>query len=316
MKFIFLDQDITIISPSYLDPLKERGTVEIYNTIPENEEQVVERAREADVIFFATTKITNEILDRLPKLKILQFLGTGVWNLVDMDYAEKKGVTVLNIEGYGNNAVAEYALALAFSLARNIPQAAEKMANREWSLKGLAGVEIQGSTFGVIGTGNIGAVVARKASLLGARVFAFDIFEQEGLKKDYGVQYVSLEKVVTEADFLTLHLKTTPKTRHIMNRNMIMSMKKSAFLINVARADLVDNDALYEALQEKRIRGAALDVFDIEPPKDYRFTDLKNVITSPHMGFYTDKAVITMLTGYVRNVINTMDTLKLWPENT
>ena len=316
MKFIFLDQDDTIISPAFLDPLKERGTVEIFSTIPENEDQVVERALDADVIFFATTKITKEILSRLPKLKILQFLGTGVWNLVDMDYAKEKGITVLNIEGYGNNAVAEYALALAFSLARNIPQAAEKMANREWTLKGLTGVEIQSSTFGVIGTGNIGAVVARKASLLGARVLAFDIFEQEGLKNDYGVQYTSLEKVVREADFLTLHLKTSPQTRHIINRDLIFSMKKNAFLINVARADLGDNDALYEALQGKRIRGAALDVFDIEPPKDYRFTDLANVITSPHMGFYTDKAVITMLTGYVQNVINAMDTLKLWPEST
>lgn len=307
LKFVFLDQDDIILSPEYLKPLKERGTVEIYNTLPENEEILVERAGEADVLFFATANFGPATLDRLPRLKVLQFLGTGVWNLVDMEYAHKKGIKVLNIENYGNNAVAEFTLALAFCLARNIPAGMRKMDKRVWSVTGLEGVEIEGSTFGVVGTGNIGAVVAAKASLLGARVLAYDIFEKEYLKKDYGVIYTGLDKVLKEADFLTLHLKTTPETTGLIDARFIASMKKEAFFINAARAEIVDNDALYEALRTKKLRGAALDVFTEEPPRDYRFSRLENVITTPHIGFYTRRAALKMLNMSIENALKALD---------
>lgn len=307
MKFVFLDQDDIILSPEYLNPLKERGIVETYNTIPKNKEVLIERARDADVIFFAKVKIDSEVLDKLPCLKILQFLGTGVWNLVDMEYAQKRKIKVLNIENYGNNAVAEYTLALAFSLARNIPGAMRKMEKREWALSGLEGVEIEGSTFGVVGTGNIGAVVAAKASLLGAKVLAFDVLKKEYLIKDYGVIYTSLEEVVQEADFLSLHLKTNSETIGLINARLINSMKESAFFINVARAELVDNNSLYLALKKKRIRGAALDVFEEEPPRDNNFSKLNNVITSPHIGFYTEKAALNMLTMSIENVLKALE---------
>ena len=307
LKFVFLDQDDIILSPEYLKPLKERGTVEIYNTLPENEEILVERAGEADVLFFATANFGPATLDRLPRLKVLQFLGTGVWNLVDMEYAHKKGIKVLNIENYGNNAVAEFTLALAFCLARNIPAGMRKMDKRVWSVTGLEGVEIEGSTFGVVGTGNIGAVVAAKASLLGARVLAYDIFEKEYLKKDYGVIYTGLDKVLKEADFFTLHLKTTPETTGLIDARFIASMKKEAFFINAARAEIVDNDALYEALRTKKLRGAALDVFTEEPPRDYRFSRLENVITTPHIGFYTRRAALKMLNMSIENALKALD---------
>lgn len=310
MKFLFLDQDETIVSDHYLNPLRERGTVEIYGTIPEDDDEVVARASEADAIFFAKTAFTPGLIDRLPTLKILQFLGTGVWNLVDVDYAQDKGIKVLNIEGYGNNAVAEYAIGLAFSLARQIPRADLMMRQQQWSLTGLRGVELSSSVFGVLGTGNIGALVAQKASLLGTKVLAHDLYEKKELKTGYWVSYTSLEQLVAEADFLSLHLKTTPQTMGIISRDILGLMKQSACLINVARAELVDNEALYEALKNKRIRGAALDVFKEEPPQDYRFSELDNVITSPHIGFYTDRAVINMLTGCIENVIRAVDQLK------
>ncbi len=307
MKFLFLDQDDTIVSDHYLNPLRERGTVEIYSTIPADDDEVVARAAGADVIFFAKTVFTPGLIDRLPELKILQFLGTGVWNLVDVEYAEKKGIQVLNIEGYGNNAVAEYAIGLAFCLARHIPRADRMMREKQWTLSGLRGIEIGNSVFGVVGTGNIGSLVAQKASLLGAKVLAHDLYENGDLKAGYEVEYTSLEHLAGEADFLTLHLKTTPQTERIINRAILEKMKQSAFLINVARADLVDNEALFEALKNKKIGGAALDVFDEEPPRDYRFSELDNVITSPHIGFYTDAAVLNMLAGYVENVIKALD---------
>ncbi len=310
MKFLFLDQDDTIVSEDYLKPLWERGKVEIFNTIPRNNDEVVSRAAEADVIFFAKTVFTAELIDRLPNLKILQFLGTGVWNLVDVEYAERKGIQVLNIEGYGNNAVAEYAIGLAFSLARHIPRADRIMRRKGWTLAGLKGVEIGNSVFGVVGTGNIGFLVAQKASLLGARVLAHDLYERDDLKTGYGVQYTTLDELAGEADFVSLHLKTTPQTEKIIGRAILAKMKQSACLINVARADLVDNEALYEALENKRIAGAALDVFEEEPPRDYSFSELENVVSSPHIGFYTDAAVLNMLAGYIDNVLKALDRLE------
>ncbi len=307
MKFLFLDQDDTIVSDRYLKPLRERGEVEIYSTIPGDDDEVVERAAGADVIFFAKTVFTPALINRLPKLKILQFLGTGVWNLVDVEYAENKGIQVLNIEGYGNNAVAEYAIGLAFSLARHIPRADRMMREKHWTLAGLRGTEIGNCVFGVVGTGNIGYLVAQKASLLGAKVLAHDLYENDDLKAGYKVEYTTLEHLAGEADFLTLHLKTTPQTEMIISRAVLDRMKQNACLINVARADLVDNEALYEALKNKKIGGAALDVFEEEPPRDYSFSELDNVITSPHIGFYTDAAVLNMLAGYVDNVIKALD---------
>ncbi len=304
MKIVFLDQEESIPSSSYLDPLRKWGEVVLYDNIPEDRDEVVRRAAEAEVIFFATTNFDADLFDRLPRLKVLQFLGTGVWNLVDMEAAKKRGISVLNIEGYGNNAVAEYTLALALSLARKLPQAQKRMEGEEWSLEGLVGMEIEGSCFAVLGTGNIGSVVASKASLLGARVLAHDLVEREWLCQEYGVEYVGLEELVSRADFLTLHLKTTPETHQIIDALLLERMKPTAYLINVARAQLVDNEALYKALLEERLGGAALDVFENEPPIDYRFSKLKNCITTPHMGFFTHRAVEKMMAGSIDKVVN------------
>lgn len=307
MKFVFIDQDDTITSSSLLDPLLERGEVVVYDSIPQDEEEVVERGHEAHVIFFASTPFGPHLLDRLKNLKILQFLGTGVWNLVDVDYAKKKGIEVLNIEGYGNNAVAEFTIGLVFSLCRHINRAHLRMLDQVWDLEGLEGMEIEGSIFGVIGTGNIGELVARKASLLGAQVLAHDLYVKEELVKDYGVTYLSLEEVVSQSTILSLHLKTTEETTGMLDREMLNLMRPEALLINVARSQLIDYEVLYELLLHEKIKGAALDVFPKEPPDDYSFTQLKNVITTPHMGFFTDKAVHRMITSVIQQVVEVLD---------
>lgn len=292
MKFCLIDAGIFVEKSELLDPLKKLGEVEVYSGVPETVEEVVSRGKDADVIAFALMQFTNEMLDKLPNLKILQFIGTGVSNFVDMEYAASKGIKVLNIEGYGSNAVAEFGVAMAFALARNIKPGMKVISAGSWDQNGLMGKEIQGSTVGVIGTGSIGRFVAEKYHNLGANVIACDIFESDYLKEKYGIKYVSMEEVFKGADIVSLHMKVTKENERGIDKKFFDTMKPGALLINVARAELVNTDDLYDALVSGKLAGAAVDVFDSEPPgeKDLKLAALDNVIATPHIGFYTEQA--------------------------
>ncbi|WP_419024843.1 NAD(P)-dependent oxidoreductase [Emergencia sp.] len=292
MKFCLIDAGIFIDKPELLDPLRAIGEVEVFNGIPAGTEEVIERAGDADVIAFGLMQFTEEMLDALPKLKILQFIGTGMWNFVNVDYAEGKGIRVLNIDGYGSNAVAEFATAMALALAKNIPSADRVLKEDRWSIDGLMGKEMKGSTVGVVGTGSIGRLSAEKFAALGAEVIACDIYESDYLKENYNIQYKSMKEVFMEADIVTLHMKVTEENERIIDQKLLSLMKKDALLINVARAELVNTEDLYKALISGNLAGAAIDVYDSEPPtaRDYQLAQLKNVIATPHIGYYTQEA--------------------------
>ncbi|NYB72650.1 hypothetical protein HZF24_00685 [Sedimentibacter hydroxybenzoicus DSM 7310] len=302
MKICIIDAKCFISDEHLIEPLYQIGEVAVFDGIPESVEEVLLRAHDADIIMFALMQFTNEMLDKLPDLKVLQFIGTGMWNFVDVEYATQKGIEVLNIEGYGNNAVAEFALSCAFSLARKITAADKNLKERKWTQENMEGMEIEESVLGVIGTGNIGSIVAKKASLLGADVLACDIYESEELKTKYNVRYVPLEEIFSKSDIISLHMKATKENEGIINRTLLSLMKENSYFINVARAELVDNEALYELLKDGKISGAAVDVYDCEPPKDYRLSDLSNVIATPHIGFYTGKANNNSITMSVNSV--------------
>lgn len=292
MKTCLIDAGIFIDKPELLDPLRDLGEVAVFDGIPASVEEVVERAADADIIAFGLMQFTNEMLDQLPNLKILQFIGTGVWNFVDVDYAESKGIKVLNIDGYGSNAVAEFAVSMAMALAKKLYPAVSVVKNGGWTIDDLMGKEIKGSTVGVIGTGSIGRLVAEKFIELGATVIACDIFESDYLKENYNVAYKTMEEVFAEADIVTLHMKVTKENERSIDRTLLSQMKTDALLVNVARAELVNTDDLYVLLSEKEIGGAAIDVYDSEPPSaaDYRLAELPNVIATPHMAYYTEQA--------------------------
>jgi len=309
MKVCIIDAKCFVTDEKLIEPLYQLGEVSLFDGIPENIEEVLKRAQDADVIMFALMQFSNEMLDKLPNLKILQFIGTGMWNFVDVEYANQKGIQALNIEGYGNNAVAEFALSCAFSLARNITIADKNLKERKWVLDNMEGMEIEGSIYGVIGTGNIGSRVAKKASLLGANVIACDIYESEELKTKYNIKYVSMEDIFSKSDIISLHMKATIENEKIISRDLLSSMKKNSYFINVARAELVDNEALYELLQNEKIAGAAIDVYESEPPKDFRLSELPNVITTPHIGFYTSKANDSSIKLSVNSVIKTFQNI-------
>lgn len=292
MKTCLIDAGIFIDKPDLLDPLRDLGEVSVFDGIPADTDEVVERAGDADIIAFGLMQFTNEMLDRLPKLKLLQFIGTGVWNFVDVDYAESKGIKVLNIDGYGSNAVAEFAVSMAMALSKKIYPAVSVVKEGDWTIDNLMGKEIKGSTVGVIGTGSIGRLVAEKFIQLGATVIACDIFESDYLKETYHVEYKSMEEIFTEADIITLHMKVTKENERGIDSKLLSLMKPDALLVNVARAELVNTRDLYQLLAEGEIGGAAIDVYDSEPPSeaDYQLAGLPNVIATPHMAYYTEQA--------------------------
>ena len=292
MKICMIDVGVFIEKPQLIEPLKEISEVEIFTGVPESEEEVIARAGDADIIVFALMQFTNSMLDKLPNLKILQFAGTGVSNFVDVEYAESKGIKVLNITGYGSNAVAEFGVAMAFTLARNILPGNRIVTSGSWNQDGLMGKEIQGSTVGVIGTGSIGRLVAEKFYNLGAKVIACDIFESDYLKDNYGIPYMEMEEVFRQADIVSLHMLVTPENTRIIDKKFFDSMKPGALLVNVARSELVNTEDLLQALTDGKLAGAAIDVYDHEPPADVdlKLAGLPNVVATPHIGFYSEQA--------------------------
>lgn len=164
--------------------------------------------------------------------------------------------------------------------------------DQNWTIDGLQGIEIAGSTVGVVGTGSIGKLVAEKFLALGAKVIACDLYENTQLKEKYGVEYISMEEIFMRSDIITLHMKATKENENIVDRKLLEITKKGALLINVARAELVNTEDLYKALLAGSLGGAAIDVYDSEPPKpkDYLLGKLQNVIATPHMAYYTQEA--------------------------
>lgn len=292
MKICLIDAEVFIDKPELLDPLKEVGEVTLYGGIPTSVEEVVTRAADADVIAFGLMQFTNEMLDKLPNLKVLQFMGTGVRNFVNVDYAEKKGIKVLNIEGYGSNAVAEFAVAMGLAAARKVTAADDVLKSNRWTIDGLLGIEIKDAVVGVVGTGSIGRLVAEKYCGLGAKVIACDIYENQQLKQDFQVEYMSMEEIFRRADLVSLHMKVTDENEKSIGEELFSTMKIGAILINVARSELVDTEAMRKALDSGKLGAVAMDVYDREPPtkEDYQFAQRENVIATPHIGYYTQQA--------------------------
>lgn len=309
MKICMIDGGVFLEKPELIKPLEEIGEMKVYTGVPESLEEVVERAGDADIILFALMNFNREVLEKLPNLKMLQFMGTGVNNFVDMDFAKSKGIEVLKISNYGSNAVAEYALGMAFSLARHIPQGMKVLKSGSWNQDGLQGKEIAGSKVGILGTGSIGALVAEKYHNLGAEVVACDIYENENLKNQYGIKYCSMEEIFKTCDIISLHMTVTSENERVIDKNLISSMKEDALLINVARAELVDTQALYDALMDRKIGGAAIDVYNAEPPagQDMEIAGMENVIATPHIGFYSEQANDNSISMSVDSILENLD---------
>ncbi|HUE99377.1 MAG TPA: phosphoglycerate dehydrogenase [Anaerolineales bacterium] len=226
------------------------------------------------------------------RLKVIARYGVGVDN-VDLSAAKEKGIVVTNTPGANSASVAELALGLMLALARQIPQAVEAVHQGKWPRS--AGLSLEDKTVGIMGFGAIGKQLARRLAGFDCRILAFDPFGDAAFAKDNHVDLVTLDEVIEQADFVSLHLPLLPETRCMVNDTFLKRMKKGSFLINTSRGEVIDEDALLRALQSGHLNGAALDAFTVEPPDPkHPLLALPQVIATPHLGAQTDGATSNM----------------------
>ncbi|HEY5597199.1 MAG TPA: phosphoglycerate dehydrogenase [Kiloniellales bacterium] len=237
----------------------------------------------------STTKVTPKLIAAATRLKVIGRAGIGVDN-VDIPAATSRGIVVMNTP-FGNAiTTAEHALSMMMALARQIPEANASTHAGKWEKNRFMGVELFNKTLGVIGCGNIGAIVADRALGLKMKVIAFDPFLSPERAVAIGVEKVDLDDIFRRADFITLHAPLTEKTRNIVDAAALAKCRKGVRIVNCARGGLVDEDALYEALKSGHVAGAALDVFEAEPATSHRLFGLDNVVATPHLGASTGEA--------------------------
>jgi D-3-phosphoglycerate dehydrogenase / 2-oxoglutarate reductase len=279
------------LSPAALAIFKDRGlAVEFQPNLGKDKDKLAETINGFDGLAIrSATKVTAKILERAQNLKVIGRAGIGVDN-VDIPAATARGIIVMNTP-FGNSiTTAEHAITLMLSLARQIPEADASTRAGKWEKNKFLGVEIYGKTLGIIGCGNIGSIVADRAIGLKMKVIAYDPYLSAERALDLGVAKVELDELLRRADFITLHTPATDKTRNMINAESLAAAKKGVRLINCARGELVDEAALFEALQSGQVAGAALDVFAEEPATHSPLFALHNVVCTPHLGAATTEA--------------------------
>jgi D-3-phosphoglycerate dehydrogenase len=237
----------------------------------------------------SATKVTKEVIDAGKKLKVVARAGVGLDN-IDVAAAKARGIKVLNAPEAPTVAVAELVFALMLSWIRRIPQADAGMKAERWEKAQLMGSELRGKTLGIIGTGRIGTAVAYRAKVFLMNILACDLTQNEELVQRTGAKYVAMDDLLSQSDFVTLHVALTERTRHMIGRRELGLMKPTAVLINTSRGGVVDEGALVEALQQGKIAGACLDVYENEPPLGSPLLKLQNVVLTPHIGASTVEA--------------------------
>jgi D-3-phosphoglycerate dehydrogenase len=283
--------------------LRALGDVTIFTERGANEEdELIRRIADAGAVvgLRAYSRFTRRVVDASPALRMISIWGTGTDN-VDLDACRARGVLVANTPGVNANSVAEQTLALMLAVARQIPAMDRGTREGNWPRAML--VQLEGKTLGVVGLGAIGSRVATLAKAFGMNVVATAWRGDDGRAARIGAKFVDLETLLRESDFVSLHLRLTDQTRGLLSRERLALMKPSAFLVNTARAALVDRDALAEALEHGRIAGAGLDVFHEEPVRgDDRIVTFANVVLTPHNAGTTEEVIALGLARTVENV--------------
>lgn len=279
------------IDNSGIESLKKSGMVVDYQ--PEiKPDQLNSIAKDYDVLVVRSrTKVTKEIIEAsAPNVKIIARVGVGLDN-IDIHEAESNGIRVINSPEAAANAVSELVMGLMLSLARSIPFADIETKKGKWVKTDLTGVELRGKYLGIIGVGNIGRNIGRIGRALRMNLIGYDIVPvNKDFIREVGLIVADLNTLLESADFVTCHVPLTAETKKMFNIDKFSKMKRTAFLINTSRGEIIDESALYDALKNGRIAGAALDVFESEPPTNKMLLQLPNVICTPHIGAQTKEA--------------------------
>jgi len=270
-----------------------------------SKEEIIARIPQYDAMMVRSgTKVTKEIIEAGVNLKIIGRAGVGVDN-IDVETATRKGIVVVNSPGGNTRAAAEHTIALLLALARNIPQAHMSLKQGEWKRSKFMGMEVFGKTLGIIGLGRIGKEVARRAQGLGMEVIAYDPYISDEVAERMNIRLVDLPTLLKTADVVTVHTPLTKETKHLIGEEELRMMKKGAKLINTARGGIIDEMALVKAIEEGIIGGAAIDVFEQEPPPpDHPLLKLEQVIVTPHLGASTVEAQEYVAVDVAEQIVN------------
>lgn len=261
-----------------------------YYTLAADEAEQLERVKDADVIIMANHPLTAGVIEQCENLKYISVAFVGI-DHIGKDACQVKGINISNAAGYCDDAVAELSIGLAMDCLRNI-SAVNDVIRRGGTKDGLVGHELRGRTVGVIGTGRIGRATARLFKAFGCQLLGYSRTERSEAEAE-GIRYVSLDELLQQSDIVTIHTPLTDETKNLLSKEKIALMKNTAILINTSRGPVVDNAALAEALNEGRLAGAGIDVFDGEPPlaEDYPLLHAKNAVCTPHVGFATIESI-------------------------
>ena len=291
-----------------LDPLREASDVRLWEAeMPPSPEELEALLEGCDgALTLLTDTIDGPLLDRHPTLRVVSNLAVGYDN-IDVAAATERGVLVCNTPDVLTNATADHTWALLLAAARRIPESIAYVREGRWQTWGpmlLLGQEVSGATIGIVGLGRIGKEVAKRARGFDMRVLAFDPMEDEAFAREHDVSYTSLDRLLEESDFVTLHVALTPETHHLIGPDALRSMQPTAILVNASRGPVVDTEALVEALREGTILGAALDVTDPEPlPADHPLVNMANCIVVPHTASGTVQTRDSMASLAARNLL-------------
>ncbi len=281
MKILICDKT----EKEYIEQMRAAGlTVDVRDDITPEELMTVLPNYEGMVVR-SRTKVRQPLIDVCPNLKVIVRGGAGL-DTIDHEYAKSKGIMVMNTPLANTASVAELAIGYMLMMARSLYQATASMKAEKWDKKNFNGDEIGGKTLGLIGVGNIGKEVAKRASVMGMTVLAYDPY----VKEIAGIKLVTLDELLAQADYISLHLPKTKESSNMIGAEQFNKMKNGVRIVNCARGGIVNEDALYEALTNGKVACAALDVFNEEPPTDWKLLKLDNVIASPHIGAATKEA--------------------------
>lgn len=267
------------------------------------EEQVAEEIKTADAVIAGLDEYGRDLIASAPHLKVISRYGVG-YDKVDVNAAAEAGVAVTITPGANGDSVADLAMALMLDAGRNVTRMDRGIKSREMIRP--QGVEMWQKTVGILGTGRIGQGVAQRCKGFCMKILGYDMYQNQDFEEKLGGTYVSLEELLRESDFITVHLPLTPETENIIGAEQFAIMKKDAVLVNTARGGIVDEDALYAALKEGTIRAAGLDATVVEPPYDSPLMTLENCILTPHAGAATKEASSRMSLMAAQNVLDVL----------
>ena len=290
------------LSKEGLDILREEKDIEldVRDKVTPDELKKIIKDYEG-LIIRSATKVTKEIIDNAERLKVIGRAGVGLDN-VDVDSASKRGIIVMNTPEGNTISTAEHTFSMLLALSRNIPQANLSVKKNEWERKKFTGVEVFRKTLGIIGLGRVGAEVAKRAISFGMKVIAYDPFLSMEKAEKLEVELADLKDLLSRSDYISVHTPLIDDTRHLISKNEFKIMRDGVRIINCARGGIIDEAALFDAIKSKKVAGAALDVFETEPPVNNRLMELDCVITTPHLGASTEEAQVNVAIDIAKQV--------------